>query len=98
MGLPIIKTGELAGDQTYVQGPTIGCDYAVLKALASNTGKVYVGFSSAVTVAGTTTNTTMGFELSAGEHMLFEVDNLNKIYYICDNDADDLCYMLVSAL
>lgn len=56
------------------------CERGVtVKASASNTGIVYVGNSD---VTNGTANSTDGFELSAGESVTVEVNNVNKVYII----------------
>jgi len=52
----------------------------VIKAASSNTGIVYIGNSSVVTAG--TNDATDGFELSAGESVTIEIDNVNKLYAI----------------
>lgn len=92
IGTPI--TGELAGSATAVQMPDIACRYVKFKAEASNAGKVYIGTSSSASVANGSTDTTTGYELSAGEETpIMFVTNLNKFWRICDNAGDDLTYM-----
>lgn len=88
-------TGELVGVTAATQLPDIPCRFAFLKAPASNTGKVYIGKSD-VTVPAGTTNTTAGYELSAGEEIGLPVANLNQIYRICSAAGDDLLYLVLS--
>lgn len=86
------RTGELAGSATALQLPDIPCSMAWLKAVASNAGNVYLG-GAGVTVVDGTTDTTTGFELAAGEVLgPLPIDNLNRLYRICDNAGDDLTY------
>lgn len=90
-----IKHGEIAGSVTAAQLPDIPVTTKVLlKAQASNVGKVYIGSSNAVTVAAGTTDTTTGIELSAVEPMEFHVQNLNLLYLICNNAGDDLTFIV----
>jgi hypothetical protein len=51
----------------------------LVKASAANTGIIYVGNSD---VTANSTEATDGYELYAGEAVLIEVDNANKIYVI----------------
>jgi len=51
----------------------------VVKAAAGNSGKVYVGNSDVTADSAAATD---GFELSAGEAVTLEVDNVNKIWVI----------------
>jgi len=58
----------------------IKCVFGVLvKAAAANTGIVYVGTSG---VTAGSADATDGVELSAGDAVLIEVDNANKVYAI----------------
>lgn len=50
-----------------------------VKAAAGNSDKIYVGNSD---VTDDTADATDGFELSAGESITLEVDNVNKVYVI----------------
>jgi hypothetical protein len=51
----------------------------LVKAAAGNSGKVYVGKSDATNDSADATD---GFELSAGESVVIEVDKPNKVYVI----------------
>jgi hypothetical protein len=96
---PVFKTGELAGTATELQCPNIGCDMVNVKAKSDNAGKVYIGWMTGVAVAGANTSTVVGFELAAGEATgWIPVDNLAKLWRICDNAGDDCTYMLVSRI
>ena len=90
-----VKTGELAGSATAVQMPDVTCYQVKFKALADNSGNVYIG-GSGVTVPNGATDTTSGWELDAGqESEWLYVDNLNVFYRICNNAGDDLAYLLM---
>ena len=85
--------GELQGSATALQLPDIACSWVVLKARSDNAGSVYIG-KAAVTKADGTTDTTTGFELAPGESTpVLELDNLKRLYRICDNAGDDLTYL-----
>lgn len=89
-------TGELAGATSATQMPNIVCKMVKFKAHADNAGKVYIGGSGVTKVDGTT-DTTSGFQLSAGEETgWLLVENLNIFYRICDNTGDDLTYLSLS--
>lgn len=91
-----VITGEVQGGITAAQLPAIECALIKIKALRSNSGNVYLGSSSAVTIAGAVTSTTMGYELDAGEETdWLPIDNLNKLWMITDNNADDICYLVL---
>jgi len=89
-----VLTGEVQGGTTAAQMPDVPCAMVKIKALSGNSGNVYLGSSSSVTTAGTATNTTMGYELDAGQETdWLPIDNLNKLWMITDNNADDVCYI-----
>ena len=89
------SSGALAGSITAVQLPNIPCEAVFFTALAGNAGKVYLG-GPGVTAPDGTTDTTSGIELQAGDMTPFiPISNLNKLYRICENAGDDLCYFLV---
>ena len=86
--------GELAGNTAATQMPTVACQLAKIKAHYDNAGRVYFGWSSAVTIVDGTTDTTSGLQLSAGEETgWIPVDNLNRFWRISDNAGDDLTYL-----
>lgn len=88
-------TGELQGSATAVQLPDIPCKMVMFVAQSANTGNVYLGFASTVTVAqGAEDNQTTGFELAASAQTPWiPVSNLNQLYLIADNATDDVLYM-----
>jgi len=89
------SSGELQGSASALQLPNIPCEAVFFTALASNAGKVYLGFVG-VTLPDGTTDTTSGIELQAGDMTPFiPISNLNKLYRICENAGDDLTYFLV---
>lgn len=57
----------------------------IVKALAGNAGLVYVGDSSVAS--------TNGFELSAGEQVFIEVDNLASVYIDSAENDDGVSYI-----
>ena len=90
-----VASGELQGRASALQLPDIPCRAVFFTAIASNAGKVYLG-GPGVTVPDGTTDTTSGIELQAGDMTPFiPISNLNKLYRICENAGDDLCYFLV---
>ena len=89
----VISTGEVAGGTVQAQLPDVASKLAIIKAAADNSGKVYLGASTAVTKADGTTDTTTGFALAAGEEFAYFGSNLNLLYRICDNAGDDLIYI-----
>jgi hypothetical protein len=90
-----VTTGEHAGSATAHQLPDIACSMVWIKAVGSNAGNVYVG-ASTVTVVNGTTDLTSGFELDAGDVLgPLPLDNLSRLYIICDNAGDDIVYFLM---
>ena len=91
-----VASGALAGSATALQLPDIPCRAVFFTALASNAGKAYLGGPGVTIPSDSTTDTTSGIELQAGDMTPFiPISNLNKLYRICDNAGDDLCYFLV---
>jgi hypothetical protein len=87
-----VQSGEHAGSATAHQLPDIACSMLWIKAVNSNAGNVYVG-GAGVTVVNGTGDATSGFELDAGESLgPLPLDNLNRLYIICDNAGDDIVY------
>lgn len=89
----VVATGEVAGGTVQAQLPDVTSRFALIRAAADNTGKVYIGAGTAVTKADGTTDTTTGYALAAGNEMVFLGANLNLLYRICDNAGDDLIYI-----
>lgn len=88
-----VLSGELQGSATALQLPTIACKLVKFKAREDNTGNVYIG-AAGVTKPDGTTDATTGFQLDAGEETgWIPIDNLNRLYRICDNATDDLTYL-----
>ena len=91
-----VASGALAGSVSALQLPDIPCRAVFFTALASNAGKAYLGGPGVTIPSDSTTDTTSGIELQAGDMTPFiPISNLNKLYRICDNAGDDLTYFLV---
>lgn len=89
------KSGELQGSASALQMPNIICKLVKFKALLSNAGNVYIG-ASGVTKPDGTTDATTGLELGPGDESgWIPIDNLNRLFRICDNAGDDLTYLAV---
>ena len=89
-------TGCVAGSASAAAMPSHPCSAVKFKAYAANAGNVYIGPDTTVTVAGTTSNFTGGWELDAGEETEWlACSNLDEFARICDNAGDDLCFMLL---
>ena len=86
-------SGERQGSATAVQLPDVDCKMVWISARSDNAGSVFIG-GSGVTVPDGTTDTTSGLELDAGQMIgPLPVDNLNRLYMICDNAGDDITYL-----
>jgi hypothetical protein len=59
-----------------------------IKALAGNTGKVYVGNAGDGTISATT-----GFELSAGNVIQIQVSNLKDLWFDAATNGDKFCWI-----
>jgi hypothetical protein len=59
-----------------------------IRALASNTNKIYVG-SSSVSSAN-------GFQLSKQETVSLDVDNLNKVWLDCDTNGEGVTFIYLA--
>jgi len=74
---------------TEVQGSGVNLANGVyIKALAGNTGKVYVGNDGAGAISATT-----GFELSQGDMILIQVGNLSQLWFDAATSGDKLCWI-----
>jgi hypothetical protein len=88
-----VQTGELAGSATALQLPDIACKLVCFKALSDNVGKVYLG-AAGVTVKNGVTDVTTGYELGASESTPWiPIDNLSRLFRICNNAGDTLTYI-----
>jgi hypothetical protein len=74
---------------TAVQGGNVELSNGVyVKALAGNTGVVYVGNDGAGDVAAGN-----GFQLSAGEVVPVQVSNLNQLWFDAATNGDKFCWL-----
>lgn len=88
-----VQSGELAGTATAANMPDIDCRQVCFIAMVGNPTNVYIG-GPGVTVPDASTDTTSGYVLDAGvQSPWFQVDNLNRFYYICDSTDDELLYI-----
>ena len=85
------KSGQItvATAGTAVQGPSIAGYGWFIRALAGNTGVVYVGNDGADDI--TSSN---GYELSAGDQIFLESPpNLNTLWFDSATNGDKLCWL-----
>ena|SRR3990167_1857123 len=88
-----VISGEIQGGTTAAQLPDIACSRVKFRALASNSGNVYIG-GAGVTIPDGVTDETSGLELDAGQDTgWIDIPNLNLLYVITDNNGDDLSYI-----
>ena len=88
-----IISGERQGSATAVQLPDVPCVEVNIKAVLGNSGNVYIG-GPGVTKPDGATDATTGIELDANQETgWIAIDNLNKLYMICDNAGDDIVYI-----
>ena len=80
-------TGTFAG--TEQQGANVPLTNGVyIKALAGNTGVVYVGNDGAGTVSASS-----GFQLDKGDMILIQVSNLNQLWFDVVTSCDKFCWL-----
>jgi hypothetical protein len=92
---PTIGNGLISGQATVttagtaVQGSDVDLPNGVyVKALAGNTGVVYVGNDGAGDVSATT-----GFQLSQSDVILIPVANLKDLWFDSATNGDKLCWI-----
>lgn len=90
--------GEIAGHaSTAAAMPAITAKWVKFKADVDNAGNVYIGLAGVTVSAGSTT-TTGGWPLSKGQEtdwMPVPGGSLANMYYISDNNGDDLSYVVM---
>ncbi len=90
----VIETGEIAGSASAVVMPTLSCQLVKFKAQQDNSGDVFIGITSGVTLAAGTTDTTTGWQLDSSEETPWlPCKNMNEFWRIADNAGDDLTYV-----
>lgn len=90
-------TAEIAGATSATQLPTNvqrPVKRVTFEACASNTGNVYIGFTSGVTKPDGTSDITTGVELVPSQAFTCYMPHTNIVYYICDNATDDFILLL----
>lgn len=88
-----LACGEFTPGASAAQLPAAPCLYVRFKAAAANTGKITLGFSSAVTAADGSTDTTTGLELNAKEDTGFiPVRDLSVFWAKATVATDSLTY------
>lgn len=91
-----ISSGEVSGSVTAKQLPNVPASLIKITAQGGNAGNVYLG-GAGVTIPDGTTDTTSGLLLDAADTTdWMPIDNLNRLYIICDNAGDDITYLVLS--
>lgn len=62
----------------------------MVRALSTNTGKMYIGNAGNDTVSSST-----GYELSAGDQIFIDVENLNEILVDSSVNGEKVCWFAV---
>src|SRR5262245_50382464 len=92
-------SGEVAGSLTAAQLPAglqRKCKRVLIRARSDNAGSVFVGFTSGVTIANGSTDTTTGIELDATDDALsLDIQDSAQVWYICDNAGDDFTIIVM---
>jgi len=81
--------GQVTVGTSVVQLPDVAIPdgfAVVIKAMNSNSGKVYIG--------GSGVSTSNGYELGAGEAVGLKVSNLNYVYAIADTADQKVCWIV----
>lgn len=92
-----VKSGEISGSASAKQLPDIPCKMVKFIGQSDNTGGVYLGGSSSVTVPDGTQDATSGLHIDTSvDSGWIPVDNLNRFWIICDNAGDDLTYLALA--
>jgi hypothetical protein len=60
----------------------------VVRAMAANTGKIYLGFSNTVSAS-------TGYELSAGEAFPIEINTPSSIWIDASVNGEGVCFVLI---
>lgn len=86
---PLAGIGRLPTRTTVGQMPSIACEQVCFYAHPDNTGNVYIGTSAAM-------GTVHAIVLEAGKWSpYFPIDNLDLLYYVCEDAASHVIYSLV---
>ena len=80
-------TVTTAGTAVALSGSSTSIKAVIVKALYSNTGKIYVGNSSV--------DSSNGYELESGEGVSLGIDDLNKVYIDADNNGEGVVYIAI---
>jgi len=94
--LVVTATGARQGRATATRMPSMAARFVTIMAENANTGNVYIGLAG-VTATPSTDDLTTGIQLDAGQSIRLPLDNdLDELYYICDNTTDDFTFLVES--
>jgi hypothetical protein len=91
---PTFPTTPVSGKKTVTTAGTavhlddVDCKSVSIKALASNTGTIYVG--------GSDVDSTNGLELAAGESIDVAIDNVSRFYIDASVDGEGVSWLAVN--
>jgi hypothetical protein len=91
---PTFPTTPVSGQETVAsagtaeQLPAQACKSVSIKALAGNTGKIYV--------AGDYVDSSTGYELAAGESVDLCIDNVNRLYIDASVNGEGVSWLAVN--
>jgi hypothetical protein len=71
-----------------VQGPDVEGEGFFVRALSTNTGKMYVGNNGSGVVSSTT-----GYELSAGDQVYLDIPNLKLLWVDGSVNGEKVCWL-----
>ena len=83
------KTVTTSGTEVQLTATSTTCSSLLVKALAGNTGKIYVGGNSSVT-------TSNGFELSKGDSVGLDVDNVQDVYIDAQTNGEGVSWISIN--
>jgi len=85
---PFAGAGRLVGIVARTQMPDVPCEQVFFRAHPDNTGDVFIG--------GNDVSSVQGMILEPGDYSPYiPIQNLNILYYVCENTASHLQYFVV---
>lgn len=78
---------------TEVQGTAIAGDGFFIRALSTNTGKMYIGNNGSGAVSSS-----LGYELSAGDQIYIGIRNLNEIWIDASVNGEKVCWLAAAPI
>lgn len=91
-----VASGELQGTTSATQLPNIPAKMVRIKAAWDNAGRIFLGGAAGTTLPDNVTDITTGFELNPRDDTgWLPIDNLNRLWRICQNAGDKATYMVI---